>query len=352
MDSVSQEDTIMVTASHHAGDTIKSIFISWSKSRSSRVALALQKFLRDLFVQFVDVVMSEDVEIGQSVLETLNKMLREADLVVLCMTSENWNEPWIFYEAGVVFGKADRAIKVCPYVVDLNKKRRKLPGPLWQFKAVKADKDGTLLLVHQINDAIWLRGNPKSGAENRQHPYTTPQLMRVFDVLWPELEKVIKANQPDPADPHLCVEDDSMVRICIAGHQDRLELRLSECIDRALDAVRSDTYDYEQIIDFTWREIEASKERYRGTNSILVGNVADFFGENYSEDDLRRVVKSMEHELANLSGEWDSHTAKDRLLARVRRALREAFKGFHLILSARLRQCLAKKRANSARFRF
>ncbi len=319
----------MESASHHAPEAIKSIFISWSKSRSFRVSLALQVLLRDLFVQSVRVQMSEDVGIGQPVLETLNKMLRDADLVVLCMTSENWLEPWIFYEAGVVFGKADRAIKVCPYIVDLNKKRGELSEPLWQFRAVKASREGTFQLVQMINESL-------GGL------YTEPQLIRVFEPSWPVLEKVIKANQPppDPPDPSLCVADHSTVKICIEGHRDHLALSLSECVDKALGTVRSGTYDHEQMIDLIWTEIEASKERYRNTNSILVGNVADFFADNYSEEDLRQVVKSMEGELPTSPDGWESHMAKDRLVARARTALREAFKRFHLILSIRLERCL------------
>jgi hypothetical protein len=341
----------MVNASHHADYTIKVIFISWSKSRSLRAALALQVLIRHLFGQYLRVFMSTDVAIGKEFLVSLNEMLREADLVVPCMTSENWREPWIFYEAGVVFGKTNRAVGVCPYIVDLYKKRGELPLPLWQFKAVMADRDGTLHLVRFINDHIRSGGDdggggePNGGDGGGQPPYTGPQLDRKFNELWPELDEVIKANQPppDPPDPRSCVEDYSKVKICIDGHQDRLELRLGEWIDRALEAVRSGTYDYEQIIDSTWREIEASKERYRNTNNILVGDVADFFGDNYSEDDLRRVVKSMEPDLRNLSEGRDSHPAKERLVDLMRRALQEAFTRFHLIALARLKECLGEE---------
>src|SRR5437879_12959305 len=101
----------MVTASHRAEDTIELIFISWSKSRSHRVASALKVLICDLFGKYLEIFMSDDVGAGKPVVETINNMLRKADLVVPCMTSQNWDEPSIFYEAGVVFGKEDRAIK-------------------------------------------------------------------------------------------------------------------------------------------------------------------------------------------------------------------------------------------------
>src|SRR2546423_902775 len=197
------------------------VFISWSKFRSFAVAAALKVLIADSF-DSAEPLMSEDVEIGGPVLPNLNAMLREADVVVLCLTAENWEEPWIFYEAGVVFGKSDRTVQVCPYIIDLHLKRRNLPEPLKQFKAVMADKDGTFQLMQKINSAL-------------DYPLTEAKLKKGFNARWPRLKRVI--NQPDP---RACVKDFKEVSGYVYSHQDELEPRLLACIDEAISAAQSD----------------------------------------------------------------------------------------------------------------
>jgi hypothetical protein len=315
------------------------VFLSWSRSRSYAVATALKQFLKEIF-QGVAPQMSDDIESGGMILPQLNDLLRKADFVVLCITSDNWKEPWIYYEVGMVFGKSEEKAKVFPYIIDLNMQRRNLPEPLKQFTAVMANEEGTYKLVLAINKAL-------------DYPLSDSKLKADFDANWPGLKKVIGDMQPatdqsEPSpgqpgspskrpNPRLCVEDWGMVSECIGSHQDRLDSRLRDCIDTAIKAAQSGAYDRDRLIDLAWREIEESKERFRDKNSILVGNVADFFGENYSIDKLRGVVDSMEIDL--LAGR-DPDIVADRLVARMKRASDDAFRHFHWILSERLKECL------------
>jgi hypothetical protein len=294
------------------------VFLSWSKYRSFVIANALKALLADLF-DSAEPLMSEDVEIGGPVLPNLNSMLREADFVVLCLTAENWQEPWLFYEAGVVFGKTDRTGLVCPYIIDLHLKRRNLPEPLKQFRAVMADKDGTFQLIRKINSEL-------------EHPLPEAKLKKSFGARWPRLKKII--NQPDP---RACVKDFKEVSERVYEHQAGLEPRLRACIDVAVAAVQSGTYDHEEIVDFTYREIDANKEKFRNGNSLLVGNVADFFDEHFTKATLREIVKLME---SDMLGGGDAATMRDKLVARMRIALDDAFKVYHRILSDRLGVCL------------
>src|SRR2546423_11147491 len=95
------------------------VFISWSKFRSFAVATALKVLIADSF-DSAEPLMSEDVEIGGPVLPNLNAMLREADVVVLCLTPEDSEEALIFYEAGVGVGKTDQKRQGRPPLIDLD----------------------------------------------------------------------------------------------------------------------------------------------------------------------------------------------------------------------------------------
>lgn len=298
------------------------IFISWSKSRSYKVAKALHRWLRALF-QEVRPQMSDDVE-GGPMLPKLNDMLRRADILVLCITSDNWKEPWIFYEVGMAFGKSEDKAKVLPYIIDLHGKRRKLPEPLKQFRAYMANEEGTYDLVREINKTL-------------SHPLSELELKMAFDAKWPELKKVIDDTQPTGRpDPQLCTKDGRMVTKATEDHQRQLKSSLSECIYVAIKDAKAGTYDREKIVEMAWKAIEESKERFRGKKSILVGNVADFFGAGFGKSRLREIIEAMETELSSR----DLDQAARKLAKRLEDELEDAFKSFNSTLTERLKECL------------
>lgn len=309
------------------------IFISWSRERSYRVALAWKDLLG--MFQSVELMMSEDVECGGPVLPSLNVMLKKADFAVMCMTEENWEEPWIFYETGVVFGKSEA--HVCPYIIDLHMKRRNLPEPLKQFRAVMATREGTFQLVCKINSLL-------------ENPLSDAQLRRSFNARWPRFNKVLKEVQAEapprtqkPNSEHIdrsvCFNDSDVVRDCIDSHHDYLIPHFRDCIDLAIEAGQSNSYEQEKFVELVHREISISKRRFKDTSSILVGNVSDFFSNHFSTDYLREIIASMEPDL-RLSP--SPQVARDRLNARMEIAMRDRFRLFHRVREDKLRECLEK----------
>ncbi|HKG14447.1 MAG TPA: hypothetical protein VKB12_14055, partial [Pyrinomonadaceae bacterium] len=170
------------------------VFIGWS-GRTSLVAKKLTTWLKEI-VPGVEPWMSEEISAGALgwFENELTPSLRRAELAVMCISPENWHNPWFTYEAGVVFGQTRKSRRVCPYITDPSALRRKLPEPLKFFWAEKADHEGagTLKLVRAINKAA---GSPLSddGPED--------ELTRVFRKKWPELLKVLIQATPPPRTP-------------------------------------------------------------------------------------------------------------------------------------------------------
>lgn len=126
------------------------VFVSWSGERSRLVARALCDVLPDM-VQVADCWISEvDIGAGAQWTEALKESLESCGFGVLCLTPENLNSPWMLFEAGYL-AKGISGARIVPYLHDL--KPTDVPFPLAQFQAAEATLEGTLKLVHSLNDA-------------------------------------------------------------------------------------------------------------------------------------------------------------------------------------------------------
>lgn len=83
----------------------KKIFISWSRTYSKKIALALKYTLEkeifsgsglQCFVSDVDIASGEDWW------NKIKKELKNSGMGILCVTKENVKEPWIFFEGGAL----------------------------------------------------------------------------------------------------------------------------------------------------------------------------------------------------------------------------------------------------------
>lgn len=154
------------------------IFVSWSGERSKSAALGLKSLLEDTFPEALDVFVSDHIEAGETWARRLENELEQSQFGVLCLTQENFQAPWLLFEAGAISKKFGDA-RVVPYLID------ELPAaadrsPLAQFQHVPANREGTLRLVKSINT---LRENPQAGQK----------LERLFDKWWPDFEQTLKA---------------------------------------------------------------------------------------------------------------------------------------------------------------
>jgi hypothetical protein len=157
------------------------IFASWSGDRSKTAALALRSLLQDLFGEAVQVFISDHINPGEAWAQRLGTELEQSDFGILCLTLENFQAPWLLFEAGAI-AKKFGVSRVVPYLIDV------LPpaserSPLAQFQHVRADREGTYRLVECINK---LRENPRP-------------MERPFAKWWPDLEQTLAAlPAPDP----------------------------------------------------------------------------------------------------------------------------------------------------------
>lgn len=151
------------------------VFISWSGSRSRAVAKLLRDFVPQI-VQSAQVGTStDDIQSGSRWYSEIAQSIQSARLGIVCVTKENLSSPWLAFEAGAL---SSARIPLIPYLFGLSPVD--LSGPLAAFQACKADREGTLRLLQELN-----QGDDKRVAD--------AVLSRAFDLFWPELEVKLQA---------------------------------------------------------------------------------------------------------------------------------------------------------------
>jgi hypothetical protein len=149
------------------------VFISWSGPVSQRIAQELAGWLPSM-IQSIEPFISKDIESGARWSPEIARELAETDYGIICVTPENPAAPWLNFEAGAL-GKSIVRGRVVPYLCGLG--IADLPaGPLTQFQAKLADKDGTRRLVEDLNAVT-------------ERPLSESQLDRAFDLWWPGLSE-------------------------------------------------------------------------------------------------------------------------------------------------------------------
>lgn len=318
------------------------VFIGWSGEKSSLVAQKLVGWLKEV-IPDIETWMSEELSPGTSEwFNDLTERLRQADFAVLCLNSDNWHNPWLSYEPGVVIGKTQKEARICPYVVDPYALRRNLPEPLKLFTAAQATNDSTCRLVKIINEAA---GSPLSDEK----------LVEAFESKWPELEKVIlEAAGPPPPDPAPeskdYIDDFMNVSRCIESHRDRLYGQFHDVIRNAVRAIKAGAYDSRAIVAEASSEIQKSKERFTDDSSLLVGNVCEFFESYYTEADLQRNITEMESALKidkkqrkildKLRTRKELDSLRERMELYMEVSLAKNFSKYHRILLGKLNNYL------------
>lgn len=148
-----------------------SVFISWSGERSQSVAEKLRSWLPYVIESPSYWLSSRDLQDGRRWATELAERLEVSHFGILVVTPENSSSPWLLFEAGAL-SKGIQAGRVLPYLVAI--KKAALEGPLSQFQALVANKEGTRRLVESIRTA--LPTSPEKAV-----------IQKRFDMFWPEL---------------------------------------------------------------------------------------------------------------------------------------------------------------------
>ncbi|MFA7264420.1 MAG: toll/interleukin-1 receptor domain-containing protein [Caulobacter sp.] len=151
------------------------IFISWSGERSQTLATAIREWL-PLVLHYADPWLSQaDIDAGDRWSEAIAKELDACSFGITCVTSENVNSPWILFESGALAKSMEKG-RVLPLLLDLDV--RDISGPLAQFQAKKAEKNGLLDAISSMN-------------KNAPNPEPEERVKLLFEALWPQLEQKI-----------------------------------------------------------------------------------------------------------------------------------------------------------------
>jgi len=130
-------------------DVKLNVFISWSGTRSGRIAAALKIWL-GVALPNTECFISRDIEGGKRWNRELTEALQASNFGVLVLTAENKNAEWILFEAGALAKQVGES-RVVPLLVDIEPKH--LSGPLGDFHAVRLT-DQVYKLLEAINASL------------------------------------------------------------------------------------------------------------------------------------------------------------------------------------------------------
>jgi len=129
--------------------------------------------------------MSEtDIQKGSRGLDEIARALADIKVGITCLTPENLQRPWIFFEAGALSKAIGDRARLCTFLIGGLEPQDIVP-PLGMFQATKAEKQDTLKLVHTINVAV------------SDDPVPERDLDELFAAMWPKFEQRL-ATLPVP----------------------------------------------------------------------------------------------------------------------------------------------------------
>ena len=108
------------------------VFFSWSGDRSKQIATVLNDWLKKV-IQAVEPFISSEIEKGIRGLEEIKKQLEGSKIGIICLTKDNYNKPWLLFEAGALSNTKDA--HVCTFLYDVND--TDIEDPLAQFQFTK-----------------------------------------------------------------------------------------------------------------------------------------------------------------------------------------------------------------------
>lgn len=143
--------------------------------------------------------MSEtDIDKGTRGLDEIGRVMSEIKVGISCLTVENLQQPWIFFEAGALSKTIDDKTRLCTYLIG-DMEPRDIRPPLGMFQATRATQEDTLKLMHTINRAV------------SDDPIPEQALDEVFSAMWPKLEMRLSTLPPAPPGINVKRSTDDMV---------------------------------------------------------------------------------------------------------------------------------------------
>jgi len=165
------------------------IFLSWSGKTSREVAQAFHDWLPFVIQAAKPFISSGDIDKGKRWSDVLSSELNETAYGILIITPDNFDKPWIHFEAGAISKAVDKSY-VSPFLFNIEPTR--IVGPLSQFQATINDPDDILRLLSSINRRL---------PDDQRLSFEV--LSREFELLWPDLKKKLdKAAETQDLETH------------------------------------------------------------------------------------------------------------------------------------------------------
>lgn len=125
------------------------VFLSWSGKRSHEMASALADWLPHVIQDVKPWFSREHIKKGQNWNDVLGKTLKSYHHGILCITPENYEAPWICFEAGALSKQLGNA-RVCPLLFGIQP--GDIEGPVAQFQLTVFTRDDMLRFARSLND--------------------------------------------------------------------------------------------------------------------------------------------------------------------------------------------------------
>lgn len=261
------------------------VFLSWSGSKSQRVALALREWLPAVINNIEPFVSSKDIYAGSRWQAEIADELEATDFGIVCVTAENQASTWLNFEAGAL-AKSVEASRVVPLAIDLTP--ADIAIPLGQFQAQPATQEGFAALLVSIN-------------QHCEPPLSDTLLARSVSKWWPDLDRAlteINAIAPVVEQPH--------------GRTDR------ELLEELLDTVRSiartsdagasatPTGTHDVLLTHRERLVLTQLARGRSTEEIAAElMLSQATVRNYIKNLLHKFNVRSRRELLAVAGTWE-----------------------------------------------
>jgi hypothetical protein len=160
------------------------IFISWSGSKSKRLASLFAELLPSILQSAQPFFSPDDIGKGARWNTEIAKALEESYIGILILTVEILISPWILFEAGALSRVIEHS-RICPVLFDVEP--NELPAPLLQFQVTLFNEGDFRRLFNTINSA-------------QEYPLGPRTINIVFDHYWPDFYEIFKKMPAEPDD--------------------------------------------------------------------------------------------------------------------------------------------------------
>jgi hypothetical protein len=227
------------------------IFLSWSGDRSKHIAEILKTRLPYFFQAVKPWMSSTDIDKGARWSTDIASKLAECSMGIICLTPENFDAPWILFEAGALSKTLDKT-HVCPLLFDIDPSDYK--GPLVQFQATKFVEDDFKKLLHTINKCL-------------EEKISDAQIEENFQAWWPKIDSELK-------------------KLTLIKKELPPKRKDRELLEEILELVRQQTRETksQQLTKFIFNSnCDKLSGSLTGSSKIRVSNLAEKLGLNHKE---------------------------------------------------------------------